>query len=127
MASEQYTIIAATAGAALTQYQAVKLSSGDVIPTTAGDEVLYGIVQYDAASGDEVAVQVDGTGLALVDGSGTAIAVGDDLMAGSGGKLVKAVATTGNIYIGRALGASSGDGDFIKVQLSGANQYVVPA
>lgn len=109
----------ATAGAAVGIGKAVKWSSGEVIQATAGTDVMVGIA-LDAATaqGDRIAVQVarGSVARAVVNGSGTAIAIGDPLTATTAGVLIKTT-TSGNRVIARALAASTASGDIIPVLL----------
>lgn len=69
------------AGEALTPYSAVIMSSATAINADAVTERVFGIVYENqtAADGDDVTIVVGGKYLCRVDGSGTAIAVGDQL------------------------------------------------
>lgn len=95
-------------------------ASGDLV--AAADDTVrpVGIAQLDSPkAGQETAVEFEGITQVTVDGSGTAIAIDDPLMASSG-KLVKWVATAGTglkYIVGYALEASTADGDIISVDL----------
>lgn len=107
----------ATAGAAVGIGKVVKWSSGEVIQATAGTDVMFGIA-LDAATaqGDRIGVQIarGSVARAVVNGSGTAIAVWDPLTATTAGVLIKTT-TSGNRVIARALAASTASGDIIPV------------
>lgn len=120
MASNNACDLTFTAGGAISQFAAVEFASGKVTATDAVGDTVFGIAQESAdADGDEITVRVQGVSQCLVDGTGTAIAVGDDLMPeGSGsGKLTAHSGTTGDTFAARALEASTADGDIIQVLL----------
>lgn len=76
------------AGAALTSGQPVALSSGELVVATDA-AAIAGVVTTTVADGKEVGFQAAGfCGTSMIDGSGTAIAVGDELEVASG-KFVK--------------------------------------
>lgn len=115
MSNQNNYIITTTVGAAaLSQFVCVKTPAAAVV-TTAITETAWGIAQDSAAIGGTVGVQVGGVSKAVVDGSGTAIALGDLLSPGANGKLVKHDGGVGTKYFAEALGASSADGDIIEV------------
>ncbi len=96
------------ATAAIEQFRLVSTATGSVTATAGSTTKPYGVAQNSAdASGDLVTVQLVGIALCTVDGSGTNVAVGDELMPAAGGKLVAHVAATGNYRCARALQAST--------------------
>jgi len=101
------------------EFRALKQDgSGNVTEVTAaGDEVYALTGPSSAASGEDVGVRYPGIGSVkcTVDGSGTAISKGDDLMPGSNGKLVSHDGAAGSRYVATALESSSSDGDVIEV------------
>lgn len=104
---------------AIPQYTPCKVSGSTASAGTAGTEKLHGVAFKGAtATASKLALQLTGITKCLVDGSGSAIAVGDDLMMGAG-KLVKYVASTGNRPVARAEGASTADGDVIEITMYG--------
>jgi hypothetical protein len=114
------------AAAAITQYQVCKLASGKATPVTAANEQVYGVAAYSQPTVDKpVSLQTEGQCDALVNGSGTAIAAGDDLMPATGGRFVKYVATAGNVRAAKALAPAS-DIRAIRVQLYNP-QIVTPS
>ena len=105
------------------QYTFVKLSGttfGNVDKSGAGDPC-FGICnnQPKAASAAEVAIQ--GVSQLIVDGSGTAIAVGDRLKSDASGRGVKSATNLDN-YGAVALEASSAAGDQIAVLIVSMGQ-----
>ena len=121
MIDKSYTI-SMTTSAAVAQFQPLKLVTGAVLPVTTNTEKVFGYALASADSGDEVTVVVQGVSYAIVDGSGTAIAVGDELMCGSG-KLIKDTAATGKITVSKALDASTKDGEAIRVLVYSGYQH----
>lgn len=113
-------------GALATAYTLVKLKTSDparVQATAATGDPIFGILQERTASaaGDPVEVATEGVSLCKVDGSGTAIAAGDYLMAGgTAGVAVKLAGAAGTLrpVIGQALAASTVSGDLISVKIS---------
>lgn len=97
-----------TAGAAITRWAVVQLSSGDVIVTTGPTDVAYGVAQDAADSGDKVDVLVRGLTKAVAGGT---ISKGDKLQADASGNVVADDETTASrILIGEAYeDAASGD------------------
>ena len=91
----------------LVEHQAIGYD-GNVATAAA---TMQGLAQTDAASGEQVAVDVQGTGIAI---AGAAIAVGADLEVGAAGKLVTKAA---GVSVGRALQAAGADGDLIEIML----------
>lgn len=98
-----------TAAASLTQYQLVD-AAGAV--ATAASAAL-GAVTTDAATGDDIAVDVLGTTIAL---SGAAISNGAELEVGTDGAVV--TKTTG-LPVGIALQAAAAAGEPIEIFLKG--------
>lgn len=105
-----------TAGAVdLPQYAVVKIAASLAVVTTAITEEAFGVNLFSTDAGDRASIQLSGSGQCLVNGSGTAIAVGDKLSPGAGGKALKHDAVGTTAYFGMALEASTGDGDVIRV------------
>lgn len=101
-----------TANATISKGVALKLSSGKYDVAGVGDNGVA-IALEDAASGAQATASHLGFCLALVDGSGSAIAEGDFLIPTTAGKLIKA---TGNVRgIAYACDASTASGDLIGV------------
>ena len=98
-----------TATAALTAHRAVSFAGG--LPAAAGDAII-GIARTDAATGEQVAVDV--LGRVIVEAA-DAVAVGAALQANADGRLK--LRTGSNVIVGRALDAATAAGDFIRVQL----------
>jgi hypothetical protein len=96
-----------TAGASLTAGRAVNVAG--TVPAGAANSL--GIVDTDAASGDNVAVTVLGTAIAT---AGAPITAGALLEVGTAGKLVTRSA---GAIVGRALTAAGADNDQIEVLL----------
>lgn len=113
--------ITATADAAIAQYIAVKRTDTandypKVDVSGAGDEAA-GIAVTPVASGSTVAAYAyDGIGRAKVNGSGTAIGIGDYLKSGAAGVLVKTT-TPGDFVVAQSNGISTADGDIIAVRI----------
>ena len=100
--------------AVLTQYKLVDFDAAHV--STAGDAA-YGIVRtanQAANEACEIIVRADRC-YAMVDGSSTAIAVGDALTSDASGRLVKATVGT-DLILAYAHEASSAAGDVIEVK-----------
>lgn len=115
MSDQNNYIITTTVGAAaLAQYVCVK-TPGAAVVTTANTETGWGITQDSASASGTVGVQVAGVSKATVDGSSTAIALGDRLSPAADGKLVKHDGGASDTFFGMALGASSADGDIIEI------------
>lgn len=104
-----------TANAAISKGQAIKIvttDAGKCDVAVAGNNAI-GVALEDAASGAQATFSCLGYCLALVDGSGTAIAPGDRLIPTTGGVFIKA---TGNVpTVGWANDISSASGDLISI------------
>lgn len=98
-----------TAAATLTQYQLVD-AAGAVATAAAA---ALGAVTTDAAAGDDIAVDVRGTTIAL---AGAAISDGAELEVGTAGTVV--TKTTG-LPVGIALQAAAAAGEPIEILLKG--------
>lgn len=95
------------AAAALGEHQAVGYD-GNVATAAAA---MKGLAISDAALGEQVAVDVLGTSIAI---AGGLIAAGAELEVGAGGKLVTKAA---GVTVARALQGAAADGDLIEVML----------
>lgn len=102
------------------QYYIVKLHTveGQVALAAADTDTLAGVLQNKPKSSEAAAVSLVGGGgitKCVVDGSGTAIAIGDVITSDSGGKGIKATAGAGKFALGTALQAATGSADVISV------------
>ena len=105
-----------TAAEDIDAFEAVTLGASGVSVADAATAPMY-LVSEDYTSGDTtVTLYKAGTGRARVDGSGTAIAVGDALTATTGGTLIKTT-TSGNYVIGYALQAATAANDVIYIDI----------
>lgn len=109
------------------QYYCVKQSAADtaVLCAAATDRTL-GIQQNKPQSGEPLTVRRLGISKAVVDGSGTAIAVGDHLAVNSSGKLVKNT-TADRLIVAEAMEAATTDGAIISVLMKPDAVYRTPA
>jgi hypothetical protein len=109
-------IIEFEADGTVSQYDALKLSTGKVVRATAATDKVIGWAMYDAVAGAKVAVATQAVGCleARVNAT-TDIAVGDELTAGADGKLIKYASGAGVIRVGRALVAATDDNDIIRI------------
>lgn len=121
MSFQDGTIQSIDASGALDRFNAVDLNGSDQAQETdANGDSVYGVtVSSQDASGKPVDVKVSGRVKCEVDGSGTAISPGDDLMPDSSttGALISHDGTAGARFVAKALEASSAAGDVIEVQL----------
>lgn len=109
--------------AAVTQWQACEIASGEVNAAAAVTDNIFGVAQFGAASGERVTLITRGRTKCLVDGSGTAIAAGDELSpSATAGVLVSHAGTSTHTYAGRALEAATGSSDVIWIELYGSNR-----
>lgn len=81
--------------------------------TTAGAEA-FGVSCFDAADGDDLALDVMGTTVVETNG---AIAVGDDVVSDDDGTAIVNPGVGGEVVAAKALDAASGAGEFIEVLL----------
>lgn len=97
--------------------------SGKVEETSDNGDRVYGVAQDSCDADEDVDVKISGVTKVEVDGSGTAINVGDALMPDSStsGRLVAHEGNASDRFVARALGSSSAAGDRIEVLLF-ANQ-----
>lgn len=102
------------AGEAITQGAPLKINAaGDTVSMLDADtENMIGVAAEAAASGDQVTVDCGEVVQVLVDGSGTAIDAGDELMGGVS-KLIIYASDTGHVRVARALGAADADNTLI--------------
>src|SRR3990167_5521569 len=114
--------LVAGASLAAKQYHGVKAAStaGQVISVAASTDVVIGIVQNDAASGEPADVAMLGVALAIA-GTST-ITLGETLRCNSTGRMIETTTDNGR-RIAVALQASGADGDEISVLLTGADRY----
>ena len=113
----------------LKQFFCVKQTAADTadIVSAVTDVVLGVIDDPPKASGNGMSVITDGIAKAVSDGSGTAIAAGDQVGADANGRVVK-VTTPDRLTIGIALDASTAQGTVIRVKLRGTPvPYRTPA
>ncbi len=116
-------IVTIEAGADLSaaRGKAVKISSSKVVASAAAADVSYGVLVRDAedsdTSGNYVPVCVSGECYGLI---GAAVAVGDQLISDSAGKLITSTATTDYI-VGVALEVGDADGDLIRINVNLSN------
>lgn len=108
------------------QYFAVKLSAALMALCGAVTDTAFGILQDKPKQNESGRVRVQGTSLAVTDGSGTAIAAGDKLGPNAAGKLVK-VTTPDRPVAAIALGVSTADGTIIEVLLTPGAVFRTPA
>ena len=122
MSLENVTIAAVTAEE-IDQWAACDISAGVISETDAVTDKVYGVAQNGADSGERVNLVCMGKTRCLVDGSGTAIAAGDELSpSATGGVLVKHAGTSTHAYAGKALEAATTAGAVIWVLLYGSNR-----
>lgn len=101
------------------QYYAVKVSAAKTVAIcAAAADVCIGILQNNPAANQTAIVRHAGISIAVVDGSGTAISIGDRLGPNSSGKLVKK-ATADYSICAIALEASDADLHEIEVLFTG--------
>lgn len=81
--------------------------------TTVGAEA-FGVGCFDAADGDDLALDVMGTTVVETNG---AIAVGDDVVSDENGTAIVNPEVGGEVVAAKALDAASGAGEFIEVLL----------
>lgn len=111
------------AGAAVSRGGCLKLSSGQVIHTTAADDDMIGVaLNAAAAQGDPVTVALRAPTVKMI--AGAAITAGAVVMLTTAGKVI--TRTTTNAYRGIALEAAAADGDIIEV-LTGGYKAVTPS
>lgn len=109
----QFTLGQANADLSAATFKFCELnSSGKVITSTAGSRML-GIQQNKPKIDEGLTVQVDGSSKLVVDGSGTAIVIGDKLKSDASGRGIKTV-TDGDEVGAFALEASTAAGDIIE-------------
>jgi len=109
--AQDTAIVSIEAGAALTQGQLVKLSSGTVVANT-GSDIPFGVILDTVASGDEASVYVGMGEIVYLQAHDNAITQGQYLVAAAAGRVDGAGAT--GTFIGRALEASTAQGHLIK-------------
>jgi len=103
------------------QFAPVKLAATKdfVTECTAATDRVYGIVQGKPNVGDAARVAIMGRWSAKVDGSGTAIAIGDYLGPNAAGTMLVKKATADNIVCAIALDVCTLSGGVIDVNLIG--------
>lgn len=118
--SEEYPRIPISSGikatAAIGQYLWVKNDgSGNLVVTAASTDLPLGPTKTSIRAGQAGPVIKFGRWDSIVDAESAPIAVDDDLMPGTGGKLVKHVDGAGNVIVAKALEAADEDGQQIEV------------
>lgn len=109
--AQETPIVSIEAGAALTQGQLVKISSGTVVANT-GSDIPFGVLLDDVASGDQASVYVGTGDIVYVEAHDNAITLGQNLVAAAAGRVDGAGAT--GTFLGKALEASTAQGHLIK-------------
>jgi len=124
--SDNSTIKTATLNGTVAQYRFVEGTMAAATATDAIADVALGISQMSGVSGDKIGICVDGKTYLQVDGSGTAIAAGDAIMAeaSGAGQGVKAAGATA-VKQATALEAATTDGAIIEVIFEGGPKEVV--
>lgn len=122
-------IVTVEAAEDLKRGAAVELNGNDKAELTDGNgDVVFGICLTPtdkATSGKDVAVQTQGAVMALLDGSGTSLAHGDQLMPKSSaqsGKLVAHAGNAGDAYVGKVISPNidgTSDGERGRIRLYG--------
>jgi len=102
------------ASTAIDQFACVKLDSGELVPTAAIDDACIGVIEDSAVGGELRSVNMLGSCPVQVDtDNGGAIAAGDLIVCGPGGKARKDPSTGSSDaairVIGEALEASDGE------------------
>jgi len=111
-----FTLGNANADLSAKQYTCVKHLTTGLVDTAGAGDLPRGIQQNKPLAGEGVSVRTMGTSKLVVDGSGTAIAIGDALKPDSTGRGVKTVTAADNI-IGYAMAASTAANDVIEVDI----------
>lgn len=117
--------ITKTASEDLAQYDVLVLGGSDDVEKVDGKgDLVYGVNQTQAdhaESGEEVTIIVDGVTKALVDGSGTSLSDGDQLMPSSGtpGMFVSHDGQAGSAFAGEIVhvedGSSQGEEAYVRL------------
>lgn len=98
-------------------FKALKWVTGKKVDVAGAGEVVCGVLQNKPKADEAAAIRHAGTTKLVVDGSGTAILVGDKLKADGSGRGIKTT-VDGDEMIGYAMEASSAANDIIEVQLA---------
>lgn len=112
--SHNVLVTSRLADAAITQYQAIKVTSTGVDVSTAGSDKMIGVAQEAAAIGEMVPVRLLGTSKAV---ASTTISAGARVKPTTGGKIVTTTSDHDG-YLGIALEAAGADGDIIEILLT---------
>jgi hypothetical protein len=123
MAMHQDTLHTLLAGASVSAYRLVKLSSGKVIHTTAKTDNVIGASGIDGGTTDTACLVYPYGIVKLI--ADDAIAVGASLMPGDAGKVLTHDASATAKFIGEAITAAAADGDEFYALLY-ANKRLVP-
>ena len=108
----------ATTDLSAAQYTPVKLGAkGFIAAAAAATDPIFGILLNKPKAGDAAEVAIWGRHFAKVDGSGTAIAIGDLLGPNAAGTMLVKHATADNGVVARALDACTLSGGIIEVLL----------
>src|SRR4051812_6486256 len=102
-----------TADAAITAYQAVKITSTGIDVATAATDAIVGVAQIGVAIGEQCNYRFIGTTKAI---ASAAISAGAKVTATTGGKVVTTT-TDHHVVLGIALEAAAADGDLVEIQL----------
>lgn len=109
------------------QFFIVKQSAVDtVILTAATTDRPFGVLSNAPKSGQAAEVVVDGVAKVVSDGSGTAIAAGDQVGTDASGQAIKCT-TNDRPLLGEAMDASSALGTVIRVKLRPGATFRTPA
>lgn len=106
-----------TTSGAVSQFRGVQTATNTVSHGENDEDILFGITQHSAASGEKVTVQCSGVSLCTVNGSAANIARGTKLEFAANGILVPHTADAAHYAVATALEAATADGVVIRVRI----------
>lgn len=109
------------------QFYIVKQTAADTVDlTSAVTDRAFGVLANAPKQNQAAEVQTDGVAKVVSDGSGTAIAAGDQVGTDTSGRAVKCT-TNDRPLLGEAMDASSAAGTVIRVKLKPGTSFRTPA
>ncbi len=109
------------------QFFCVKQTAADTVDLcSAATDRTFGVLQNAPKANQAAEVQTDGIAKVSSDGSGTAIAAGDQLSVDANGRAVKCT-TADRLTLGEAMDASSATGTVIRAKLRIGVPFRTPA
>lgn len=111
------SLIEVVTSAAVEQYRGVQTATNTVSHGADDEDILFGITQHSAGSGEKVTVKTSGVSLCRVNGNSANISRGTKLEFAANGILVPHTADAAHYAVATALEPATADGVVIRVRI----------